>query len=210
MPHVLIVDDDVDTRNALEKLIRLEGFTVDSAGSLNEARASMHRRRADVVLLDLILPDGEGMELFSDIELRKGTQIVLITGNASIETSIQALRLGATDYLIKPVNIKQLKSILARIDRPLDLKTEISTLREELRRLGRFGCMLGSSPAMQHVYDQISRVAPTVATVLITGESGTGKELVAQTLHSLSNRHHAPFLAVNCGAISPQLIESEM
>src|SRR5690606_2638092 len=136
--------------------------------------------------------------------------VVLITGNASIETSIQALRLGATDYLIKPINFKQIKSILSRVARPSDLKNEIHSLRDELRRLGRFGHLLGSSPVMQSIYDQIERVAPTAATVLITGESGTGKELVAQTLHDLSNRHKFPFLAVNCGAISPQLIESEM
>jgi two-component system response regulator AtoC len=210
MPHALLVDDDVETLNALEKLVRLEGFTSDSATSLQEARTCMARRRADIVLLDLGLPDGEGLDLFGDVELQSGTQIVLITGHASIETSVKALRLGATDYLIKPVSIKQLKSILSRVERPTDLKFEINTLRDELRRLGRFGCMLGSSPAMQHVYDQISRVAPTAATVLVTGESGTGKELVAQTLHNLSKRHNSPFMAVNCGAISPQLIESEM
>src|SRR5262249_28537243 len=91
-----------------------------------------------------------------------------------------------------------------------DLKNEIHTLRDELRRLGRFGHLLGSSPVMQSVYDQIARVAPTAATALITGESGTGKELAAHTPHDLSNRHRAPLLAVNCGAISAQLIESEM
>lgn len=210
MPHALIVDDDGDTVNALAELVRLEGFTADTANSLQQARISIGRRRPDIVLLDLTLPDGEGMELFDDIESRENTQIVLITGNASIETSIKALRLGATDYLIKPVNFKQLKNILARVARPSDLKNEIHVLRDELRRLGRFGHLLGNSAAMQVVYDQISRVAPTVATVLITGESGTGKEVVAQTLHDLSNRHKFPFLAVNCGAISPQLIESEM
>lgn len=210
MPHALVVDDDRETLDALAKLVHLEGFTTDTAQTLQEARIKMSRRRPDIVLLDLGLPDGEGMDLFEDVESRDTTQIVLITGNASIETSVQALRLGATDYLIKPVNIKQLKSILSRVERPGDLKVEIHTLRDELRRLGRFGHLLGSSPAMQSVYDQIARVAPTAATVLITGESGTGKELVAQTLHDLSNRHRAPFLAVNCGAISPQLIESEM
>jgi DNA-binding NtrC family response regulator len=210
MPHALIVDDDGDTLNALAELVRLEGFSADTANSLQQARISIGRKRPDIVLLDLTLPDGEGMELFEDIESRENTQIVLITGNASIETSIKALRLGATDYLIKPVNFKQLKNILARVSRPADLKNEIHVLRDELRRLGRFGHLLGNSAAMQVVYDQISRVAPTVATVLITGESGTGKEVVAQTLHDLSNRHKFPFLAVNCGAISPQLIESEM
>lgn len=210
MPHALIVDDDGDTLNALAELVRLEGFSADTANSLQQARISIGRKRPDIVLLDLTLPDGEGMELFEDIESRENTQIILITGNASIETSIEALRLGATDYLIKPVNFKQLKNILARVARPSDLKNEIHVLRDELRRLGRFGHLLGNSAAMQVVYDQISRVAPTVATVLITGESGTGKEVVAQTLHDLSNRHKFPFLAVNCGAISPQLIESEM
>jgi DNA-binding NtrC family response regulator len=210
MPHALVVDDDRETVEALAKLVQLEGFTTDSAHNLQEARIKMSRKKPDIVLLDLGLPDGEGMDLFDDVESRDTTQIVLITGNASIETSIKALRLGATDYLIKPVNIKQLKSILSRVEKPRDLKIEIHTLRDELRRLGRFGHLLGSSPVMQVVYDQIGRVAPTAATVLITGESGTGKELVAQTLHDLSNRHRAPFLAVNCGAISPQLIESEM
>jgi two-component system, NtrC family, response regulator AtoC len=108
------------------------------------------------------------------------------------------------------VNVKALRAILSRVARPADLKTEIGALRDELRRLGRFGRLLGSSTAMQRVYDQIARVAPTAATVLITGESGTGKELVAQTLHELSRRRKQPFLPINCGAISPQLIESEM
>jgi len=170
----------------------------------------MIERRPDVVLLDLQLPDGNGMDLFEDMKSPATTEVVLITGHASLESSIDALRLGAADYLIKPVNIRQLKGILSRVARPADLKTEIGTLRDELRRLGRFGRLLGSSTAMQSVYDQIARVAPTAATVLITGESGTGKELVAQTLHDLSRRRKQPFLPVNCGAISPQLIESEM
>jgi DNA-binding NtrC family response regulator len=150
------------------------------------------------------------MELFRDVGDSINTEVVLITGHASIETSIKALRLGAVDYLIKPVNVNRLKSILARVARPTDLKREIGSLRGELRNLGHFGRLLGASEAMQKVYVQIERVAPTSATVFITGESGTGKELVAQTLHELSRRHKQPFIAVNCGAISPQLIESEL
>jgi DNA-binding NtrC family response regulator len=210
MPHALLVDDDADTLASLEELIAREGFTVATASSLNAAREQMVLQRPDVVLLDLVLPDGDGMDLFQDVESRATTEVVMITGHASIETSIEALRLGAADYLIKPVNIKQLKAILSRVARPTDLKKEISALRGELRSLGRFGRLLGSSAAMQSVYDQIQRVAPTVATVLITGESGTGKELVAQTLHELSRRRKNPFIPVNCGAISPQLIESEV
>lgn len=210
MPHVLIVDDDTDTLHALSRLVAEEGFTTAAASSLAEARQHIAKHQPDVVLLDLVLPDGDGMDLFEDVESRRALEIVLITGHASIETSVQALRLGAADYLIKPINIKQLQNVLSRIARPTELKAEINNLRGELRRLGHFGRLIGGSSAMQSVYDQINRVAPTVATVLITGESGTGKELAAQTIHELSRRHKEPFLAVNCGAISPQLIESEL
>src|SRR5512135_1066241 len=210
MPHALIVDDDGNTLSGLAELVGREGFSTATAASLEQARSRMAERRPDVVLLDLLLPDGNGMDLFKDIESPAATEVVLITGHASIESSVEALRLGAADYLIKPVNVKQLKAILSRVARPTDLKAEIGALRKELRRLGHFGRLLGTSAAMQKVYDQIARVAPTPATVLITGESGTGKELVAQTLHELSRRRKELFLPVNCGAISPQLIESEL
>ena len=210
MPHALIVDDDIDALAGLEQLVAREGFTTATAANLKQAREQMALQRPDVVLLDLILPDGDGIDLFQDVESRATTEVVLITGHASIETSIEALRLGAADYLIKPVNVKQINAILSRVARPTDLKKEISVLRGELRSLGRFGRLLGASPAMQKVYDQIERVAPTVATVVITGESGTGKELVAQTLHDLSRRRKSAFIPINCGAISPQLIESEV
>jgi DNA-binding NtrC family response regulator len=205
-----LVDDDTNALSGLAGLVSREGFTTATAASLQEARARMSEQRPDVVLLDLILPDGDGMDLFHDVESRDATEVVLITGHASVETSVQALRLGATDYLLKPVNVKQLKAILSRVARPTDLKKEIGALRDELRSLGRFGRLLGTSDAMQKVYDQIERVAPTAVTVFIMGESGTGKELVAQTLHELSRRRKQPFIAVNCGAISPQLIESEL
>lgn len=210
MPHVLIVDDDQNALSSLAELVAREGFSVAMAATLQEARECMADKRPDVVLLDLQLPDGNGMDLFQDVESRSSTEIVLITGYASIESSIEALRLGAADYIIKPINIKQLKAILSRVAKPADLKAEIGALRGELRNLGRFGRLLGTSSVMQKVYDQIERVAPTAATVLITGESGTGKELVAHTLHDLSRRRKQVFLPVNCGAISPQLIESEM
>ncbi|MGQ0523397.1 MAG: sigma-54-dependent transcriptional regulator [Betaproteobacteria bacterium] len=210
MPHALLVDDDTNTLSGLAELVAHEGFSVATASTLREARDSIAERHPDVVLLDLCLPDGSGMDLFDDVKSRSVTEVVLITGHATLESSIEALRLGAGDYLIKPVNVKQLKAILSRVARPADLKTEIRALREELRGLGRFGRLLGAAPAMQHVYDQLQRVAPTAATVLITGESGTGKELAAQTIHDMSRRRKELFLPVNCAAISPQLIESEM
>jgi DNA-binding NtrC family response regulator len=210
MPHVLIVDDDPNTRDALAEIIGADGLTTATAGDLREARIQLVRQTPDVVFTDLKLPDGSGVDLFEDLDPRSGVEIIVITGHATVESAVSALKMGAADYLVKPVNMQRVKSILERLPRPGDLKAQIGTLRGELRRMGRFGLMLGSSPAMQEVYDQIGRVAPTAASVLLVGESGTGKEVAAQTLHELSLRRKHAFLAVNCGAISPNLIESEM
>jgi two-component system response regulator AtoC len=210
MPHVLIVDDDINTRDALAEVVSAEGFSSAIAGTLQEAKEHISHKRPDVILVDLNLPDGSGIDLCHVLEPRAATQVVLITGHASVESAVEALRLGAADYLTKPVNVRRLRALLSRVPRPEDLKTEIGALRTELRRLGRFGHMLGTAPAMQKLYNHIGRVAPTEATVLLLGESGTGKELAAQTLHDLSLRQKRPFLPINCGAISPQLIESEI
>jgi two-component system response regulator AtoC len=210
MPHLLIVDDDPEALEWLTELSKGEGFTVSAADSLRAARIHMSRLQPDVLLTDLNLPDGRGVELVNDIESRDSTELVMITGHASVESAVEALRLGATDYLVKPVDVERLKAILRRVPRAGELRQEIGELRDELRKLGRFGHILGSSPPMQKLYDQLGRVAPTSATVLVVGESGTGKELVAQTLHDLSRRKKAPFLPLNCGAVSPQLIESEL
>lgn len=209
MPVALVVDDDPNARTVLKELVEAEGFATLTAATVAEAREQL-ANGPDIVLLDLLLPDGEGLELLREGPVRADAQIVVTTGHASLESSIEALRLGATDYLLKPINPAQLRGILSRVARPAELKAEVFELREELRSLGRFGKLVGTSPPMQRLYDEIARVAPTGATVLITGESGTGKELVAETVHMLSRRHHQPFLAVNCGAISPNLIESEL
>lgn len=209
MPHILIVDDDENTCAALSEIVAAEGFTSATAGDLREACLQIGWQMPDAVLADLKLPDGNGMDLFNEVGTA-GVEMILMTGYASVESAVDALRRGATDYLVKPINVTRLRTILKRIATTGDLKAEIHSLRGELRRYGRFGRLLGSSEAMQVVYDQLGKVAPTEATVLLVGESGTGKELAAQTLHELSARRRQPFLAVNCGAISPALIESEM
>ncbi|MGN6318520.1 sigma-54-dependent transcriptional regulator [Trinickia sp.] len=210
MPHVLIVDDDPETREALVSIIAADGLTTATAGDLREARIQLVRQTPDVVFTDLQLPDGSGVDLFEDLDPRSGVEIVVITGHATVESAVTALKMGASDYLVKPINMQRVKAVLDRLPRAGDLKAQIGTLRGELRRMGRFGLMLGNSAAMQSVYDQIGRVAPTAASVLLVGESGTGKEVAAQTIHELSLRRKHAFLAVNCGAISPNLIESEM
>jgi two-component system, NtrC family, response regulator AtoC len=210
MPHLLLVDDDPEAIEWLSELAKAEGFTVSTADSLRGARIHMSRLQPDILLTDLQLPDGKGIELVSDLETRDSTEVVLITGHASVESAVEALRLGATDYMVKPVDVDRLKAILRRVPKTGELRQEIGELRDELRKLGRFGHILGSSAVMQKLYDQLGRVAPTSATCLLIGESGTGKELAAKTIHDLSRRKKAPFLPLNCGAVSPQLIESEL
>jgi two-component system response regulator AtoC len=206
----LIVDDDADAAEMLATLVAERHYDVAVAHSLEEARRNIAMRVPDLVLLDLRLPDGDGMELFSEEGLLSNSEVVLMTGHASLESSIMALRLGAADYLVKPVSPERLRGVLSRVMRPAVLAAQIADWRGELGRTGRFGHLVGTAPGMQQVYEQIARVAATSVTVLITGESGTGKELVARTVHDLSRRRVNPFLAVNCGAISPHLMESEI
>ncbi len=210
MPHALVVDDDADAAETTAMLIATEGFTVATARSLRDARRQIALQEPDIVLLDLVLPDGSGMDLFTDAKALPNTEMVLITGHASLDTSIQALRLGAADYLVKPMSLKQLKGVLSRVTKPSVLQAEASELHSGLDKEGHFGPLWGRSPAMRAIYRQILRVSGTAVTVFLTGESGTGKEVVARAVHDLSRRRAHPFLAVNCGAISPQLIESEI
>jgi two-component system, NtrC family, response regulator AtoC len=210
MPHALAVDDDPNFLSALAELIEGQGFTTNTACTLRDARSLVSHRTPDVALVDLYLPDGSGIELLKDLELGASTEVVLMTGHADVESAVQALRLGASDYLTKPLDIGRLKSILANVASIQPSAQTTSSAVTETQEVGRLGLLLGASPPMQALYEMLNRVAPTDASVFLIGESGTGKDLAAQTLHLLSRRAKAPFLPLNCGAISPTLIESEL
>src|SRR5215468_7695612 len=209
MPSALVIEDDRSSLAALIELVEGEGFTARGADGVHAARRAINQNPPDLVLTDLMLPDGSGLDLVEEAA-EVGAQVVLITGHASVETAVDALRRGATDYLTKPVDLPRLKAILANVARTRELQAEIGSLRGELRKLGRFGPLVGASASMGAVYDLIGRVSPTDATVFIVGESGTGKEVVAQTVHELSRRRKEVFVPVNCGAVSPTLIESTL
>ena len=214
MNHVLIVDDDTDSATTLRELVRADEFSVAIAHTLRDARRQIALQTPDLVLLDLQLPDGNGLDLFSDPQLVSDTDIVLVTGHASLDTSIEAMRRGAADYLVKPIAMKQLQRVLSRCGERTAPTAAANAARAAPRdpgaESGRFGLMWGQTAPMRRVYQQIHRVAPTSVPVFVMGESGTGKELVAQTVHALSRRRAGPCLAVNCGAISPHLMESEI
>lgn len=210
MPHALIVDDDLSYLLGIAELVGSEGFTTSTAPTLKDARLELEKRVPDVVLLDMMLPDGIGTALLEQLNQFPTTVVVFVTGHSSVESAVEAMRLGASNYMTKPVDVDRIKGVLASVAQTRDLKVEIGSLRGELRKLGRFGRLVGASEPMQFVYDMIAKAAPTNATVFIVGETGTGKELVAQALHELSRRRKEPFVTINCGAVSPSLIESEL
>jgi len=216
MPHALAVDDDPNFLSALAELIEGQGFTTNTALNLRDARVQLSHRSPDVALVDLYLPDGSGIDLLKDLDGGAATEVVLMTGHADVESAVQALRLGASDYLTKPLDIGHLKNILANV---ASLQPSAAAAgpaageeagEETSPEVGRLGLLLGAAEPMLATYEMMNRVAPTDATVLLVGESGTGKDLAATTLHLLSRRSKAPFLPLNCGAISPTLIESEL
>jgi two-component system response regulator AtoC len=214
MPHALAVDDDPNFLSALAELIEGQGFTTNTACTLRDARVQVSHRSPDVALVDLYLPDGSGIDLLKDLDGGAATEVVLMTGHADVESAVAALRLGASDYLTKPLDIGRLKSILANV---ASIQPGAAVGQQQAAQgddsqpeMNRLGLLLGASDPMLGLYEMMNRVAPTDATVLLIGESGTGKDLAAQTLHLLSRRSKAPFLPLNCGAISPTLIESEL
>lgn len=205
MPHLLIVDDDDAIRETLAELGRDNGFTVALAASVKDALIQLERQVPDLVLTDVRLPGGSGMDIFKNVATASA-EVVVMTGHGTVDNAVQALRLGATDYLVKPICMERLNGILMRIMANAGGELPGTPFEEP----GRFGKLYGASAPMRELYRQIGRVAPTDVTVLLVGESGTGKELAAHAVHELSARRQRPFVAVNCGAISPNLIESEM
>jgi len=205
MPHLLIVDDDDAIRETLAEIGRESGFTVALAASVKDAMIQLERQAPDLVLTDVRLPGGSGMDIFKNVAVHSA-EVVVMTGHGTVDNAVQALRLGATDYLVKPICMERLEEILKRIMANSGGEMPGTPFEEP----GRFGKLFGKSERMLELYRQIGRVAPTNVTTLLIGESGTGKELAAHAIHELSPRRQRPFIAVNCGAISPNLIESEM
>ncbi|HKT98791.1 MAG TPA: sigma-54 dependent transcriptional regulator [Paraburkholderia sp.] len=207
MPHALIVEDDPNSLSGLSAILAADGFSVDTAATLADARAALTRFIPDVVLVDLNLPDGGGLELLPHLPAQPpggALPVIVMTGNATVESAIEGLRHGIWDYLLKPVNIPRLRSLLARIPRPYELTEEVRTLRATLRELGRFGPMVGRSSAIQHIYDALEQLAPTESAILVHGEAGTGKEVTARTLHQLSRRRKGPFVVCDVRALTAE------
>ncbi len=208
---VLIVEDDMATRKGLEESIKDLGGEPFSVGTAREAGKALADFDPRILIVDIHLPDGDGIEILKLArEADPDREGIVITGQGSIDNAIEALRAGAFDYLLKPLRPAQLEVVFNRLADRRRLETEVETLRAELQETGRLGDLVGRSEAMSRIFDVIRRVARSNAPVLITGASGSGKEVAARTIHRLSRRAGKPFVAFNCGAISPTLIESEL
>jgi DNA-binding NtrC family response regulator len=207
--RILIVDDEETIRLALGELLRSDGHAVREAETGDVALAALDGAPADLVLADLRMPGMDGMQLLETVRARfPNTLVVLVTAQGDERIAVQALKLGAYDYLPKPFDNEEIRATVRHAHEVLSLREENRRLRNELA--GEFRGMVGDSPAMREVAETIRRAGPTDATVLVTGESGTGKELAARALHAESRRAGAPFVALNCSALPADLIESEL
>ncbi|MFN9457266.1 MAG: sigma-54-dependent transcriptional regulator, partial [Acidobacteriota bacterium] len=209
--RILIIDDEEDIRESLEKLLTLEGYTVEMAPLANAGLRRMEQSTYDLVLLDLMMPDKSGMEVLAEVRQRdRTTPIFLITAYGSIDVAVQALKSGANDYFSKPWDNEKLLLEIERQIAKNQLERENTELKRALKQRYSFPNIVGKSERMLKVLDLVAQVAPSRATILITGETGTGKELIAKSIHTNSTRSEQPFVAVNSGGLPPDLLESTL
>ncbi len=209
--RILVVDDEQLIRENLSYILKKEGYEVEEAENGKTAYDKVINNAFDIVITDIEMPVMKGTELLEKIRrIDLQTSVIIITAFGSLDTAITALRNGASDYILKPVEFDELLIKVKRLFEIKELMTENKVLREEIHRKYDYENIVGKSHTIKKVYEMIDAVAETDSTVLITGKSGTGKELVARALHFKSNRKNKPFIAVNCGAISENLIESEL
>src|SRR5712692_3675220 len=207
--RILVVDDAEKLRRVIELQLATAGFEVDKAGSAEEALKMVER--ADLVLTDLRLPGMDGLELLAAIRRQNmRSPVIVMTAFGSIEVAVEAMKTGATDFLLKPFSLDHLMAVVHKALEVRALRDENRQLREELGRRYTFDNIIGRSAPMQEIFATISRVAPTRATVLLAGESGVGKDLIARAIHFHSPRRDRPFVKINCTAIPENLMESEL
>lgn len=209
--RIVIADDEKNTREGLKWAVEGKGVEVALAADGQEALDILATQDVDLVIADLRMPRVDGIELLHRIKNEyPGTEVIILTGHGTVESAVEAMKIGAYDYVMKPVNLDELNLLLERALMLKAMKEENLALHRQLDERYGLDKIIGRSPAMMKVFRKIKQVAPSKATVLIQGESGTGKELVASAIHFNSPRKNKPFIKINCGALSPTLLESEL
>lgn len=208
--RVLLIDDEARVRTSL-KMVLDPLYEILQAGDGHEGLEVFRKEEPDLVLLDVVLPGTDGLAVLQTLRTeRKVTPVIMLTGTKSVKTAVDAMKLGAADYLSKPFDVDELRIVIDRTLNSSDLEQEVKHLRAQVVQRYAFHNLIGKSEGMQDIYSKIEQVADSRTTVLITGESGTGKELVAKALHYNSSRRDRPFVALNCAALPETLIESEL
>jgi DNA-binding NtrC family response regulator len=212
LQKILVADDERHIVEGLQMLLADDGYEVDTATDGKTAWEMVKGGGGyGVVLADLRMPELDGLALFAKMrEAGVASEMIIITGSASVDSAVAAMREGAYDYLEKPLNVARLKALLPKALEAYRVKQANRTLEEKLKNLTRFGDLIGQSEEMQSIYGTIEAAAPSNASMLIVGESGTGKELVARAIHDKSNRHKGPFIAINCAAFPREILENEL
>jgi len=209
--RVLVVDDEQSMQEMLGILLRKEGLDVCTAGSRAEAASVLARSAVDLVLTDVRLPDGDGIEVLRHVKAGSPeTAVVVMTAYGTSETAVAARKLGAEAYVLKPFDVDELRVVVRDALANRSLREENQRLRREVGEVHGLDRVIGVSPVMTALFEMVRAIAPTNSTVLITGESGTGKEVVARAIHGLSSRAEGPFVSINCGALPDTLLESEL
>jgi len=210
-PRVLVIDDEAIMRDFVTETLMRAGYAVDPASDGEQGLASFREGPYDLVMTDLKMPGVDGIEVVKEVRrLSPGTPVVVMTAYGTIQNAVSAMKQGAFDYVTKPLSPEEIEIVAEKAFGRKRLEEELHYLRTAVTERFSFGEMVGQSKAMLAVYDQINRVASSMARVLVTGESGTGKELVARAIHKKSRRVHGPFIKVNCAALSESLLESEL
>jgi two-component system, NtrC family, response regulator PilR len=208
--NLLIVDDEASLRDFLSIVFEEDGWRVETAASLAEAHAALLRTEPDIVLCDLMLPDGSGIDFIREAKAQSPSiAFVMITAHTSTRSAVEALKAGAIDYIAKPFDIEELKIVVRKASERKELEDENIHLRTALEERFTFSNIIGKSSKMQEIFSIVQRIAKTMSTVLISGESGTGKELIARAIHYNSDRR-GKFVSINCGALPETLLESEL
>jgi len=208
---ILVVDDEPSVQSLLNSILKKEGYQVITAGNGREALSCFHKHSPDLILLDVRMPLLDGIETFTRIrEESKDALIIMMTAYGTIETAVQAMKMGAFDYLVKPFNIEEIKVVIKKALEIHSISTELSALRREVSEKYSLGNIIFNSSCMREVISLADVVSKSEATILLRGESGTGKDLIARYIHANSPRAQGPFIKIHCGALPETLVESEL
>ena len=209
--HIFLIDDDESTLGMLSKFFSRQGASIREDSNGGHALQVLQEEIFDVVVTDLMLDDVSGIDILKRVkEIAPSTEVIIITGNSSVDSAVQAMKQGAFDYITKPIDLTELNLVVQKAYERQRLVAEVKNLRSQINDFFKFDNIVATSPGMQKLLDMVRRVAKSTSTVLIEGESGTGKEVVAHAIHNHSLRSDGPFVAINCGALPETLLESEL